>query len=110
MLELYREMIGESPKREKTTKSESLSNGKAINQAPTSTTTGLRSSESSYVQTEKHNSNGDGDKVVGGSAFGWNFVTHGGKEAVYCGMSKEEYRSSHPITPVEAEVELHNTL
>ncbi|VVA89614.1 unnamed protein product [Arabis nemorensis] len=111
MLELYREMIGESPnKREKTAKTESLSNGKAIDQTSQSTTTGLRSSETSYVQTEKQNSNGDGDTVVGGSAFGWNFVTHGGKEAVYCGMSKEEYRSSHPITPMEAEVELHNTL
>ncbi|KAG7595447.1 hypothetical protein ISN44_As06g000500 [Arabidopsis suecica] len=113
MLQLYQEMIGESPKREKTAKSESLSNGKAIHQTPQSTTTSvLRSSESSYVQTDNHNSDGDGDKVVGGSAFGWNFITSGGPgtEPVYSGMSKEEYRSSHPIIQVEAELELHNTL
>ncbi|EFH68305.1 hypothetical protein ARALYDRAFT_470101 [Arabidopsis lyrata subsp. lyrata] len=100
MLQLYQEMIGESPKREKTAKSESLSNGKAT------TTSVLRSSETSYV-----NSDGDGDKVVGGSAFGWNFITSGGPgtEPVYSGMSKEEYRSSHPIIQVEAAVELHDT-
>ncbi|KFK42549.1 hypothetical protein AALP_AA1G009200 [Arabis alpina] len=100
MLQLYRE----TTKCEKKAKSESLSNGKAINQTPTS---GLRSSEN--VQAEKHNSNGNGE-VIGGSAFGWNFVTYGGKEAVYCGMSKEEYRTSHPISQMEAEVELQNTL
>ncbi|KAL1217107.1 hypothetical protein V5N11_021446 [Cardamine amara subsp. amara] len=112
MLQLYQEMIGESPKREKTAKTESLSNGKAIYQTPQ--TTELKSSETSYVQTEKHNSNGDGvkvgDTVVGGSAFGWNFVTYEGTEPVYAGMSKEDYRSSHPIIQAEAEVELLNTL
>lgn len=34
-----------------------------------------------------------GTYVVGGSAFGWNFITFSGKEPVYCGMSKEEFRS-----------------
>nr|AAL38857.1 unknown protein [Arabidopsis thaliana] len=105
MLQLYEEMIGESPKREKTAKSDSLSNGKATT-TTTTTTSVLRSSE-----TEKHSSDGDGDKVVGGSAFGWNFITSGGPgtEPVYSGMSKEEYRSSHPIMQVEAELELPNT-
>ncbi|CAA7026105.1 unnamed protein product [Microthlaspi erraticum] len=119
MLQLYQEMIGDTntPKREKTAKSESLSNGKAIDQTPQSSTTELRSSETiSVIQTEKQSSDGDGDKaadaVVGGSAFGWNFITYGGRatEAVYCGMSKEEYRSSHPIIQAEAEVESHKTL
>jgi len=109
MLQLYQEMIGDTntPKREKTDKS-----GKAIDQTPQSSTTELRSSETiSVIQTEKQSSDGDGDKagdaVVGGSAFGWNFITYGGgaTEAVYCGMSKEEYRSSHPIIQAEAEVE-----
>ncbi|EOA37071.1 hypothetical protein CARUB_v10010200mg [Capsella rubella] len=116
MLQLYQEMIGgESPKREKTAKSESLSNGKAINETPqitTTSTTALSSSETNSLQSEKLNTHGDGDKVVGGSAFGWNFTTGGGTDPVYCGMSKEEYRSSHPITQpeAEAEVELQNTL
>ncbi|ESQ36804.1 hypothetical protein EUTSA_v10008538mg [Eutrema salsugineum] len=108
ILELYQEMIGGAPKREKTTKSESLSNGKAINQTPQSTSTELRSSKPISVQTDKHNSDGDADKVVGGSAFGWNFVTYGGTEAVYSGMSKEDYRGSHPI--IQAEAEVDNTL
>ncbi|CAH2039326.1 unnamed protein product, partial [Thlaspi arvense] len=104
MLQLYQEMIGETPKREKATKSESLPNGKATNQTPhhSTITTEVRSSETSSVQ---HNS----DTVVGGSAFGWNFVTYGGTDAVYCGMSKEEYRGSHPIIPAVVEAELHNT-
>jgi len=33
-----------------------------------------------------------GTYVVGGSAFGWNFITFSGKEPVYCGRSKEEFR------------------
>ncbi|XP_010474799.1 PREDICTED: uncharacterized protein LOC104754333 [Camelina sativa] len=109
MLQLYQEMIGGSPKREKTAKTESLSNGKAISETP-QTTTALRSSETSYAQTEKLNTLKYGDKVVGGSAFGWNFITGGGTDPVYCGMSKEDYRSSHPILQAEAEVELHKTL
>lgn len=100
MLQLYQEMIGDTntPKRDKSAKSEPLSNGKAIDQTPQSSATELRSS--------------DGDAtVVGGSAFGWNFITYGGAtEAVYCGMSKQEYRSSHPIIQPEAEVESHKTL
>ncbi|KAJ0235640.1 Uncharacterized protein HA466_0264370 [Hirschfeldia incana] len=95
LLQLYQEMIGQTPKLEKSVKTESLSNGKALNQTP----------ELSSV--------GDDNKVVGGSAFGWNFVTYGGTDAVYCGLSKEEYRTSHPITQANAEVEegkhQHNT-
>ncbi|KAL0732231.1 hypothetical protein Bca4012_008440 [Brassica carinata] len=100
LLQLYQEMIGQTPpKRENSIKTESLSNGKALNQTP---------EPSSVV--------GDDNKVVGGSAFGWNFVTYGGTDAVYCGLSKEEYRTSHPITPVPADAEVeaeaqhhHNT-
>ncbi|CAN8306501.1 unnamed protein product [Cochlearia groenlandica] len=115
MLQLYQEMIGESPKREKTMQtdddSSSLSNGNPINL--TTTTIG---SETSHVQTENQNTDGDGHVhkvvVVGGSAFGWNFTTSSADtQSVYYGISKEEYRTSHPITPLESEasVELHNT-
>ncbi|RID49173.1 hypothetical protein BRARA_I05633 [Brassica rapa] len=95
LVQLYQEMIGQTPKLEKSTKTESLSNGKALNPAPESSTT-----------DNKHNNSVVGDdKVVGGSAFGWNFVTYGGTDAVYCGLSKEEYRTSHPIGQAEAHVE-----
>ncbi|XP_048621435.1 uncharacterized protein BNACNNG08850D isoform X1 [Brassica napus] len=96
LLQLYQEMIGQTPKLEKSTKTESLSNGKAFSQTPEATST----------TDNKHNNSVVGDdKVVGGSAFGWNFVTYGGTDAVYCGLSKEEYRASHPIVQAEAHVE-----
>ncbi|KAK7340246.1 hypothetical protein VNO77_20945 [Canavalia gladiata] len=34
-----------------------------------------------------------GTYVVGGSAFGWNFITFSGKEPVYYGRTKEQFRS-----------------
>ncbi|KAJ7962167.1 Tumor necrosis factor receptor superfamily member 8 like [Quillaja saponaria] len=33
-----------------------------------------------------------GTYVVGGSAFGWNFITFSGKEPVYYGVTKEQFR------------------
>ncbi|XP_057435624.1 uncharacterized protein LOC130728249 [Lotus japonicus] len=35
-----------------------------------------------------------GTYVVGGSAFGWNFITFAGKEPVYYGRTKEQFRSA----------------
>ncbi|KAJ1408618.1 hypothetical protein SESBI_23397 [Sesbania bispinosa] len=35
-----------------------------------------------------------GTYVVGGSAFGWNFITFSGKEPVYYGRTKEQFRSA----------------
>ncbi|CAH8336796.1 unnamed protein product [Eruca vesicaria subsp. sativa] len=99
LLQLYQEMIGQTPKREKTTNTthSSLSNGKAVTPTPEPST------------VNKHNSLGD-DTIVGGSAFGWNFVTYGGTKAVYCGLSKEEYRISHPIIQAgDVEAQHHNT-
>ncbi|KAK7295066.1 hypothetical protein RJT34_17969 [Clitoria ternatea] len=34
-----------------------------------------------------------GTYVVGGSAFGWNFITYSGQEPVYYGRTKEQFRS-----------------
>ncbi|XP_004308081.1 PREDICTED: uncharacterized protein LOC101291970 [Fragaria vesca subsp. vesca] len=33
--------------------------------------------------------------IVGGSNFGWNFITFSGSKPVYYGVTKEAYRSSH---------------
>ncbi|KAL1360418.1 hypothetical protein HN51_005803 [Arachis hypogaea] len=41
---------------------------------------------------------GQGTYVVGGSAFGWNFITFSGKEAVYYGRTKEQFRSTQVRT------------
>ncbi|XP_061371579.1 uncharacterized protein LOC133314151 [Gastrolobium bilobum] len=35
-----------------------------------------------------------GTYIVGGSAFGWNFITFLGKEPVYYGRTKEQFRSA----------------
>lgn len=34
-----------------------------------------------------------GTYVVGGSAFGWNFITFSGQDPVYYGRTKEQFRS-----------------
>ncbi|XP_062090318.1 uncharacterized protein LOC133796703 [Humulus lupulus] len=40
-----------------------------------------------------------GTYVVGGSAFGWNFVTFSSKDPVYYGITKESFRAAKLITP-----------
>lgn len=33
-------------------------------------------------------------RIIGGSAFGWNFITFSGSEPIYYGVTKESFRSS----------------
>ncbi|CAJ1818943.1 unnamed protein product [Sphenostylis stenocarpa] len=44
-------------------------------------------------QKKLEDGHSQGTYVVGGSAFGWNFITFSGKEPVYSGMTKEQFRS-----------------
>ncbi|XP_051120997.1 uncharacterized protein LOC127244497 [Andrographis paniculata] len=37
-----------------------------------------------------------GTYVVGGSAFGWNFITFNGSDAVYYGQTREAFRIKNP--------------
>lgn len=37
-----------------------------------------------------------GTYVVGGSAFGWNFITFPGSEPAYYGVTKEKFRAANP--------------
>lgn len=37
---------------------------------------------------------GDGSCIIGGSAFGWNFITFSGSQPVYYGVTKESFRHS----------------
>jgi len=58
---------------------------------------GLQKLQSEDGQTQ-------GTYVVGGSAFGWNFITFSGKEPVYYGRTKEQFRSGKvSSTPMELE-------
>ncbi|KAK2986022.1 hypothetical protein RJ640_022770 [Escallonia rubra] len=50
---------------------------------------------------EKQGSEDDPSKgtyVVGGSAFGWNFITFPGDKAVYYGRTRETFRSANVIS------------
>ncbi|CAK9170963.1 unnamed protein product [Ilex paraguariensis] len=40
-----------------------------------------------------------GTYVVGGSAFGWNFITYPGSNAVYYGRTKESFRAANVLPP-----------
>ncbi|KAL7203447.1 hypothetical protein ACSBR2_016680 [Camellia fascicularis] len=42
-----------------------------------------------------------GTYIVGGSAFGWNFVTYPGSKSVYYGRTKEMFRSANVVIPQE---------
>ena len=47
----------------------------------------------SSASSEKLRAEDDqGSYIIGGLAFGWNFITFDGKEPVYCGVTKESFR------------------
>ncbi|XP_071735952.1 uncharacterized protein [Rutidosis leptorrhynchoides] len=56
-------------------------------------------SEERHVPTEKQEVS-VGSYVVGGSAFGWNFITYSTSVlAAYYGRTKEDFRAANPIQP-----------
>ncbi|KAL5565649.1 hypothetical protein UlMin_028813 [Ulmus minor] len=42
-----------------------------------------------------------GTYIIGGSAFGWNFITYSSKEPVYYGVTKESFRATQVTPPAE---------
>ncbi|KAK5812586.1 MACPF domain-containing CAD1 -like protein [Gossypium arboreum] len=52
--------------------------------------------QSSSVLDKQQSENGEvpGSYIVGGSAFGWNFITFTGNKPVYYGVTKELFRSA----------------
>lgn len=46
-------------------------------------------------QAEDDMVQGTGTYVVGGSAFGWNFITYNSGKAIYYGRSKESFRAAY---------------
>ncbi|GLT79628.1 hypothetical protein SLA2020_511100 [Shorea laevis] len=56
-----------------------------------------KTSHSAFVsakQQQPEDKDTQGTYIVGGSAFGWNFVTFSGNATVYCGVTKESFRST----------------
>ncbi|XLS64497.1 hypothetical protein HN51_024471 [Arachis hypogaea] len=58
----------------------------------------MKSPEQIQVEIMALAEEGQGTYVVGGSAFGWNFITFSGEEAVYYGRTKEQFRSTQVRT------------
>lgn len=54
---------------------------------------------SSYAAEKQRGNDGQisGAYIVGGSAFGWNFITFMSRDPVYYGVSKEVFREKNPI-------------
>ena len=48
----------------------------------------------SEKQQAEHGQN-QGTHIVGGSAFGWNFITFTGSMPIYYGRTKESFRAAH---------------
>lgn len=59
---------------------------------------------SSYAPEKQRANDGpiSGSYVVGGSAFGWNFIAFTGTEPVYYGITKEVFREKNPIDSSES--------
>ncbi|XP_038874738.1 uncharacterized protein LOC120067276 [Benincasa hispida] len=70
-----------------------------------SSTKSYESNNPSSYATEKQRANDgqiSGSYIVGGSAFGWNFIAFTGTEPVYYGITKEVFREKNPIVSSES--------
>ena len=70
-----------------------------------SSTKSYESNNPSSNAPEKQRANDgqiSGSYVVGGSAFGWNFIAFTGTEPVYYGITKEVFREKNPIDSSES--------
>ncbi|KAL2478768.1 hypothetical protein Fot_47782 [Forsythia ovata] len=97
MMDLYKEMTAESIKLERCNnvprniedEQKPKEHKKRAKLAEISTPDGTLNKPSDQLQV--------GSYIVGGSAFGWNFVTFHGSKAVYYGRTKESFRADNPL-------------
>lgn len=94
MMDLYKQMVGEKQDGQKPR--EQNQDGKPMEQPLPDRAFAKASEEAEKQQQEKQPIGDDVRRtyVVGGSAFGWNFVTYPGSKAVYYGVTKETFRSA----------------
>lgn len=51
-----------------------------------------------YMLSDKQKpEDGEGRHIIGGSAFGWNFITYSNSIPVYYGVTKESFRSCRQV-------------
>ncbi|KAK6142818.1 hypothetical protein DH2020_023166 [Rehmannia glutinosa] len=101
LINLYKDMITESMKQETCNNnppaysSPNIPNG----QKPVEHRQDVKPAENSHQNAASIEISGHGVKgtyIVGGSAFGWNFITFNGDKAVYYGRTKEDFRAANP--------------
>ncbi|XVE73872.1 hypothetical protein DITRI_Ditri11bG0153400 [Diplodiscus trichospermus] len=90
LLELYKQMTAESEMKQKPAEQP---------QVKPALSTENKTFQSSNVSQKQQSEDGEapGTYIVGGSAFGWNFITFKGKEPVYYGVTKESFRSAQAM-------------
>lgn len=99
MMELYEEMS------EKCVKLEKCSNGDIAN-AKKEHQQDVKPADNplldDVMDVPPPESQEQGTYIIGGSAFGWNFITYHSSRAVYYGRTKEAFRAVNPkSTPTE---------
>lgn len=100
MVELCKQMTAETgsiEKRNNAPGSEPVAGETGMKQKPEQQPQAVNKTfQSSNVSEKQQSENGEapGTYIVGGSAFGWNFVTFTGSKPVYYGVTKESFRSA----------------
>lgn len=109
LVELYKQMAAESVsidnKCNNASKSQPLPGEAGMKQKPqvgkpavsSDNKTTFHSSNSVSEKPKSENGEAPGTYIVGGSAFGWNFITFAGNLPVYYGVTKESFRSAQAL-------------
>ena len=98
LVELYKQMTAETVSIEKYNTapgSQPLPGETGMKQKP-AVFSENKTFQSSSVSKKQQSEDGEapGTYIVGGSAFGWNFITFTGNKPVYYGVTKESFRSA----------------
>ncbi|XP_075494289.1 uncharacterized protein LOC142531903 [Primulina tabacum] len=101
MMDLYQEIAADSSPLEKCSTVPNDSSGDTRDgQKPVELQENAKSAENIPLDGEGPTIISDhqdqGTYIVGGSAFGWNFVTFIGNKSVYYGRTKESFRAANP--------------
>ncbi|CAA3015238.1 uncharacterized protein LOC111410317 [Olea europaea var. sylvestris] len=97
MMDLYKEMMSESIKLEKCNNAPSnIEDEQNLKEHQKRAKLSENSTPETLNRPLDHQAQG-GSYVVGGSAFGWNFVTFQGSKSVYYGRTKESFRAANPL-------------
>ncbi|KAI3449186.1 hypothetical protein Pfo_005851 [Paulownia fortunei] len=98
-MDLYKDMIAESFKLEKCSNQPDYSSPDILDgPKPMEHQQDVKPAENSPqdgASTEPSDHQVEGTYIVGGSAFGWNFITFHGSKAVYYGQTKEAFRATN---------------